>query len=106
MSQFVPKQHPEYNRLAPEKANALNWSRVTFEEALDHVKTISNYTLFRNQHGELYSHVVNQGWLLMLLPYISHSQQSYREAVVAHEAAMDAISRREARERKRAKQND
>lgn len=94
-------KHP-FNHMGASAGKTSDWSLLTFEEALDYVKTIGNYTIFKNQHSRMFVHVTEAGWLMHVLPYISHSNRSYTEAVEFHNRAMDRLQRRQAKERKNA----
>ena len=98
-SHHNPK-HP-FNHIGGRGGSKLaDWSLLTFEEALDYVKSIGNYGIFKHQHGRMFIHCTEAGWLLHLLPYIAHSNRSYLEAVELHNRAMDRLQRKQAKERK------
>jgi hypothetical protein len=73
---------------------------ATYDEVLAIVKTIGNYSIFKNSHARLFQHAADQGWLMYLLPYVSHSQRSYHDAVGIHNRAMDRAQRKEAKQRR------
>lgn len=98
-----PLSHPNpkhpFNHIGKNGTKHADWSLLTFEEALDYVKPIGNYTVFKHQHSRMFIHCTEAGWLLHLLPYIAHSQRSYSEAVELHNRAMDRLQRKQAKEK-------
>jgi hypothetical protein len=89
--------HP-FNHIGRNATHKAKWHLLTFEEALDYVKPIGNYTIFKHQHSRMFIHVTEMGWLLHLLPYIAHSKRSYTEAADLHNRAMDRLQRKQRKE--------
>lgn len=68
----------------------------TFEEAVAYAKEMRTWSVFKHRNLATYQHIVDQGWLLHLMPYLVHNANSYTSAKKDHNKSMARLARKEA----------
>lgn len=88
--------HPFNQPTFPNKSIHDDWSLLEFEDMLAFFRHrgIESYSVFKRTK-RLFTHCVDKGWILHLLPYLSHNAATYREAHRLHARAMTRIQRKQ-----------
>lgn len=71
-----------------------DWSLFTFEDAVEYAKSLGKWAEFRYKSPRTFQHIVDQGWVLHVIPYIVHNSNSYATAKRLHEDAMKRAAKR------------